>query len=166
MTDSTVRLALPLIQAGQAQKELYHNEALALIDIVVAAGVQSVGLNAPPTAPALGACWIVGTSPTGAWSGAANAIVGWTSGGWRVVAPQPGMTAWSVTDQVFAHFTGTAWLVGDVAAARVTIGGNQVLGARRSAIESPTGGSVIDSAARTAIAAILGALRGHGLIDS
>jgi hypothetical protein len=166
MTESTARFALPLLQAGQAQKELYHNEALALIDIGLAPAVQSVALNTPPTTPALGACWVVGASPTGAWSGLANAIAGWTGGGWRFVMPSAGMTVWSMTDQVFARFTGSTWVVGDMVAARVAIGGNQVVGARRGAIESPTGGSVVDSTARTAIAAILAALRGHGLIDS
>lgn len=32
MTDTSARFALPLILPGQAQKEIFHNEALALLD--------------------------------------------------------------------------------------------------------------------------------------
>jgi hypothetical protein len=46
----------------------------------------------------------------------------------------------------------------------VSIGGVDVVGARRAAIPDPTGGTVVDSQARAAIGAILGTLRGHGLI--
>ena len=166
MTDSTARFALPLLQAGQAQKELYHNDALALIDLAVAAGVVSIGLNTPPSAPATGACWIIGASPSGAWAGAANALAGWTGGGWRFVVPPVGMTVWSEADQVFARFTATGWAVGELVCAKVVIGGHQVLGARRGAIDSPSGGSTVDVAARTAIDAVLAVLRGHGLVDS
>ncbi|MGL4312420.1 MAG: DUF2793 domain-containing protein, partial [Sphingomonas sp.] len=36
MAETTSRLALPLLAAGQAQKEMFHNEALALIDLALA----------------------------------------------------------------------------------------------------------------------------------
>ena len=48
--------------------------------------------------------------------------------------------------------------------ARVVIAGNSVVGARRGAISGPAGGANIDAESRAAITAILGALRGHGLI--
>ncbi|MEG8028176.1 DUF2793 domain-containing protein [Sphingomonas aerolata] len=70
MTDETsARTGLPLLQPGQAQKEMGHNEALALIDLLLQPTVVTVGLNVPPAAPAPGACWIVGAAPTGDWGG-------------------------------------------------------------------------------------------------
>jgi len=70
MTDETsVRTGLPLLQPGQAQKEMVHNEALALIDLLLQPSVVTVGLNVPPATPAPGACWIVGAAPTGDWGG-------------------------------------------------------------------------------------------------
>ena len=39
MSESTARLALPLIAPGQAQKEVSHNEALAALDLLVQAQV-------------------------------------------------------------------------------------------------------------------------------
>ncbi|MES3108096.1 DUF2793 domain-containing protein [Sphingomonas aurantiaca] len=162
--ERTSRLALPLLQPGQAQKETTHNEALALLDLTVQASVLTAGTNTPPGAPVAGNAWIVGTAPTGGWTGQARAIAGWTSGGWRFVAPREGMTAWSIADGQPMRFGGGAWTVGVLAGTRVSIGGVDVVGARRAAIPDPTGGTVVDSQARAAIGAILGTLRGHGLI--
>ena len=44
------------------------------------------------------------------------------------------------------------------------VNGTQVVGARQAAIAAPSGGTTIDSQARTAINSILTALRAHGLI--
>lgn len=166
MAETTARLGLPLLQAGQAQKELYHNEALALLDIVAGAGVESIGLATPPVSPVEGQCWIVGSGAVGDWSGATNAIAGWTAGGWRFVTPRAGMTAYSVADQLFALFDGTRWVLGDVLASRIVIGGHAVVGPRRAAIDSPSGGTTVDAEVRLAVNAVLAALRAHGLIES
>lgn len=160
----TPRLALPMLQPGQAQKELYHNEALALLDIVVQPAVIAVGLNIVPTSPAIGNCWVVGQSPTGGWAGAASKLAGWTAGGWRFVAPIDGMVVWSRADSLEARFIGGSWVVGDTKSARLVIDGTQVVGRQRSAIPGPVGGATVDVEARTALNAILAALVGHGLI--
>jgi hypothetical protein len=166
MTESTARLALPLLQPGQAQKELYHNEALALIDIAVAASVEAIGVNTPPSGPVIGQCWVVGASPTDDWAGEAHSLAGWTAGGWRFVSALPGMTVWSRADHLVACFYNDNWVLGEVRAARVMVAGQQVVGARLAAIPAPAGGSVVDSEARAALTAILGMLRTHGLIES
>ncbi len=163
--DTTPRLALPLLQPGQAQKETTHNEALVLLDLAVQASVLAVGTEAPPATPAAGNAWIVGGAPTGSWVGQARAIAGWTSGGWRFVAPRDGMAVWSVADAQVARFASGAWTLGVLAGSRVSIGGVDVVGARRAAIVEPSGGPVVDVEARAAIGAILAALRGHGLIS-
>ncbi|MFA5969136.1 MAG: DUF2793 domain-containing protein [Sphingomonas sp.] len=166
MAEITPRLALPLLQAGQAQKEIYHNEALAMLDIALAAAVEAVGINVPPSSPAIGQCWLVGSHPTGDWDGAANAIAGWTSGGWRFVPARVGMVAWSIADQLFAGFNGIDWQVGVIVASRVVIDGVQIIGPQRESIAQPSGGSVVDVEARAALDAMLATLRGHGLIAS
>ncbi len=160
----TPRLALPMLQPGQAQKELYHNEALALIDVALQATVTAIGLNAPPTSPAPGACWVVGATPTGAWAGAAHQLAGWTTGGWRFVVPVNGMAVWSLADALEARFVANSWVLGEARAARLMIGGVQVVGARQPGIVPPAGGVTIDTEARAATALILSALAAHGLI--
>lgn len=162
--ETTARLAMPLLQPGQAQKELYHNEALALLDIAVQPAVEAVGIDTPPAEPALGQCWIVGPAPVGAWAGRAAALAGWTSGGWRFVAARDGLSAWSRADAQPVRFDGAGWRIGELRGAALVIGGVQVVGARGSAITEPVGGTTIDAEGRAAISAILNALRTHGLI--
>lgn len=162
----SARLGLPLLQVGQAQKELSHNEALTLLDFAVQPVVEAVGLNAPPQNPDPGTCWLVGSTPSGAWTGSPNAIAGWTSGGWRFLAARDGMTAWSRADATYVRFDGSRWRVGEMAGSRVLVAGRPVVGEQQPAIAAATGGTVIDSEARTSLAAVLAALRSHGLIAS
>jgi len=166
MTDVTDRLALPLLSAGQAQKELYHNEALARIDVMLCGAVVDSGHDTPPADPDPRGCWIVGNVPTGAWTSQANALAGWTSGGWRFVTPRAGMNFWHVAQGVRIFFDGSAWISGVIPASSLEIGGVQVVGARQAAIPDPAGGTTIDAEARSGITTILEALRSHGLISS
>ena len=164
MTEQTSRLALPLLQAGQAQKELFHNEALALLDLAVQATVIGINVQIPPTEPRVGQCWIVGNSPQGDWAGHANHIAGWTTGGWRFVPPIEGMYAWCTTDTLWVQHIGDTWVAGQLAAREVRIGGQKIIGPRQSGIDQPSGGATVDTEARTAISEVLTALRNHGLI--
>lgn len=164
MTDTTPRLALPLLVPGQAQKEVFHNEALALVDLAVQASVETVGLDTPPDAPAIGSAWIVGPSPSGAWAGHPGALAGWTAGGWRFVAPREGMAAWDQASGEMARRVAGAWTLGTVTASRLVVGGVQVIGGQRPAIADPAAGAVVDAEARAAIASVLAALRAHGLV--
>lgn len=64
----------------------------------------------------------------------------------------------------FAAYRSGAWDVGEVRAAAVKVGGQQVVGGQGAAIAAPSGGGTVDAEARAAIGAILSALRNHGLI--
>jgi hypothetical protein len=162
--DRTPRLGLPLLATGQAQKELTHNEALALLDLAVGSAVTAVGPNAPPAAPAIGQAWIVGTAPVGDWIGHAGAVAGWTAAGWRFVAPFEGLSVWIVAEKLHARYVAGAWVRGEVRAERVLVGGVAVLGAQEPAIAGTGGGTVVDMEARAVLDRVLGALRAHGLI--
>lgn len=164
MTETTTRLALPLLIAGQAQKEIYHNEALQRLDACVAACVVDVASAVPPTSPSAGDSYIVGPGASGAWSGYDGAIAAYGAGGWRFVMAREGLRAFVASTAVDAVYSGGAWRYGALRGSSVTIDGNAVVGVRQSAIAGPTGGSVIDTQSRTAIAQILSAMRAHGLI--
>ena len=77
-----------------------------------------------------------------------------------------GLTALVKASGQFAVYRGGGWELGQIKGASLSVGGNQVVGPRQAAVAEATGGSVIDSEARAAIAAILDRLRQHGLIAS
>lgn len=143
---------------------MFHNESLAVLDVLVAGAVEEPPRVAPPGSPVAGACYIVAASPTGAWVGHAGQIAAYTAGGWRYVLPVEGMRLLVKSTAVTAAYRAGAWELGVVRAANVTVGGNQVVGARGAAVADPAGGATIDANARAAVVAILGALRTHGLI--
>jgi hypothetical protein len=165
MTESSARFALPFILPGQAQKEVFHNEALAVADALLHAAVESSALTAPPADPAPGQCWLVAAGAAGAWAGRAQTLAAFTSGGWRFIAPVVGMTVWDKAAGVTRRWSGTEWSDGAIAAAALRIGGEQVVDPRVAAVPSPSGGTVIDVEARAAVAALIVALQTHGLID-
>jgi hypothetical protein len=162
--DRSDRLSLPLLYAAQAQKEVTHNEALAMLDIAVQASVMEAGRNNPPNDAVPGQCWIVGAVPVGAWLGHAGALAGWTGGGWRFVAPRDGMRAWDMQAGCWVVRVAGVWESGLARVARVMIGSDQILGARQPAISTPTGGSVIDVEARACLVDIVAVMQAHGLI--
>lgn len=165
MSEATARLDLPFILPGQAQKELFHNEALTRIDVALHAAVEGAALGVPPATPGEGQCWIVAVGATGAWAGKDGSIAGWTSGGWRFISPGIGMTAWDKAAGVHHRWMGDAWRTGELAGSILVIGGKKVVGERQPDVPSPSGGSVIDLEARSAIVALTATLKSHGLID-
>ncbi len=163
---TSARLGLPYLAAGQAQKELTHNEALALLDAGLHAAAESVGLNMPPASPGAGQCWIAGAAPEGAWSGQADALACWTGSGWRFLGPVEGMRVWLRDQQLWAVREAGAWAIGQARAERLSIGGNQIVGSRLPAVAAAVGGTTVDAEARAAVSSIIARLVAHGLIDA
>lgn len=145
MGSMTARLALPMIEAGQAQKEIVHNEALVLLDAAVQAAVEAVGPDQPPPAPIDGQAWIVGAAPVADWTGHAGQIAAWTAGGWRFLAPREGFAVWDRSRGSVVRRGSEGWRMAATATA-------------------PTGGATVDAEARAAIAQLVASLRAQGLL--
>jgi len=165
MADTTPRLALPFILPGQAQKELFHNEALARIDLALHPAVEGAPMAEPPADPGDGQCWIVAAGAGGAWSGREGLLAMWTEGGWRFLAPPAGMVAWNKASGLPLLWDGTQWRGGELVCAGVEVNGLRVVGPRQPGVASPSGGTIIDAEARSAIGALTAALMSHGLIE-
>jgi hypothetical protein len=129
----TPRLGLPFLSAGQAQKEFTHNEALQTLDISVAPAVEQAPLQDPPASPALGSCYIVGDSPTGAWVAKSQNIAGFTTGGWRFVPPLEGFAVYVKAEAQAACYRAGTWEIGVLRGSSLVIGGDQVVGSRVAA---------------------------------
>ena len=162
--DISPRHALPLLHAGQAQKEIFHNEALLQLDALVSPVAQSASIGEPPSSPMPGQCWIVATGASGAWTGKDHVLACWSEGGWRFFAPTPHLVVWVVDEAGQRVWDGSAWQEGVVRADGIHFGGARVLATRQAAINAPSGGTTVDAEARATIATILSTLRAHGLI--
>ena len=163
--DATARWALPQLFAGQAQKEVYHNEALARIDMLLHGQAESADEDVPPPTPVAGQCWIIAAGAGGAWEGQDGAVACWTGGGWRFAAPRAGLSLWVADRGHLMLHDGSAWHDGPLREDGLYVEGVRVVGSRAADIAGPAGGTTVDSEARSAIGAILAAMRTHGLIE-
>jgi len=141
---ATPRIGMPMLFSGQSQKETTVNESLLLMDMLLGGGVHGVR-SVPPATPVTGEVWIVGSLPVGAFAGKADALAGWTESGWRFVHPAPGLTMHDLETGGTRIFT-TEWKFAETPAI-------------------PSGGALVDSEARTTIAAIIDALRTVGIFS-
>lgn len=107
---STPRLGLAYLVASQAQKEMTHNDALNDLDALVHMAAISKTLSTPPASPAEGDAYIVGASPTGAWSGQAGKVAFYFSG-WKFKAPKAGWIALLINDGKYYAYDGSNWSV-------------------------------------------------------
>ncbi len=108
MTD-TARLALPAIEAAQAQKHVTHNEALVLLDALTQLAVESRTLSAPPGSPAEGACYIPAAGASAAWSGWDGKIAVFSGGGWLRIEPVSGIKAWVKAERLTVTYEDGVW---------------------------------------------------------
>lgn len=67
----TGRLKLPYIIQAQAQKEVTHNQALNILDVLINTVAISI-TDTPPENPNEGDIYIIGNNPEGIFDGNAN----------------------------------------------------------------------------------------------
>lgn len=142
-TASSPRYRLPLLFAGQAQKELFVNEAHALVDALLHPAIEGTG-DAPPATPADGECWLVGDTPAGAWAGHAGHLAAWQAGTWVFAVPRDGLQVLDRSTEQTIRF----------------LGGWQ----RPAAPDMPAGGTTVDAEARAALAGLVAALVAGGFL--
>lgn len=138
---ATPTLGLPMLIAGQAQKEFFVNQALSILDGLVTRTVIA-SQPAPPSDAAEGECYRVTAPAAQRWEGCEDHLAIRIGGDWHFIPPQDGM---QVFDSNAAHilFFRSGWLAA-------------------SPVAAPTGGSVVDLEARAAISQLIAALRDTG----
>jgi hypothetical protein len=138
---------------------------LQTLDTLVAASVEEPPRASPPSAPVIGASYIVDAGAVGDWAGKSQSIAAFTSGGWRFIAPCDGMTVYVRSTDNWAAYRAAAWELGRIRGSSLVIDGQQVVGSRTAAIPLPTAGTTIDAEVRAVVGQILASLRQHGLIE-
>ncbi len=138
------RYELPLLFAGQTQKEFFVNEAHARLDALLHPAVEGQA-NDPPADPTEGECWLVASAPTGAWGGHAGALACWSANDWLFITPRSGMRLYDLSSGQMRLYRGGAWSFAD-------------------APTVPSGGTTVDAEARAAIAGLQAALAAVGIL--
>jgi len=112
MSDSnTPRLGLPYLAAGQAQKHVTLNGALADLDGLVQTVVVSRSLAVPPTAPLDGQIWLVPPQPTGTdWTGLTDRLVRYEAGNWSTLPMVEGHLVYVADEKTLVLFGAGGWI--------------------------------------------------------
>lgn len=163
--DSTARFGLPQLNPGQAQKELFHNESLQRIDMLLCPVVEGAEISSPPAEPRAGDCYLIAPGATGAWVGKDGMLAGYTQGGWRFITPVEGVRLFDRSNGQMVVRRGNGWESGIIRGQQLQIDGETVVRGRQPAIANPSAGAVVDGQCRSAVSAILATLRTHGLIE-
>lgn len=109
-TDTSAVLDLPFIQQNQAQKHVTHNEALALLDLIVQPVVVSRRSLSPPVAPVQGERYIVPAGAAGAFAGQEGRVALWDVNLWKFMSPRRGWRVEVLDEGCPVVFDGTVWL--------------------------------------------------------
>jgi hypothetical protein len=109
--DATPRLGLPYLAAGQAQKHVTLNEALARLDGLIQTAVESRAIAAQPADPADGALYILPAGATGAaWTGRpAGTLMRFEAGAWAALPVAEGCLAWIRDEGLLVARVDDAW---------------------------------------------------------
>lgn len=143
---ATPKLDLLVLTEAQAGAETLINDAHYKLEAVTQLAIVDRDLATPPGSPVTGACYLVATSPTGAWASNVGDIAIYYGGGWNFVTPTEGWQMWVADENVLLRYNGTAWELVSAGAVsltdaatiatnaalgsyfRVTLGGNRTLG--------------------------------------
>lgn len=142
-TSTTPRFGLPLLFAGQAQKEFFVNEAYRLLDFLLHPVVEGES-NVPPASPVEGEAWIVGANAQGVWLGHEDDIAAYVGEQWLFASPAIGMRVHSKANNQYSVFN-AGWQT-------------------PSNPTAPSGGATIDAEARATISELIETLREGGFL--
>jgi hypothetical protein len=90
---NSFHLALPFVEAAQAQKHVTVNEAIRKLDALLHLSVLTRTLSSPPEEPGEGARYIVGAEAGDAWSGHEGEVAALIDGAWTFFTPRAGWRA-------------------------------------------------------------------------
>lgn len=108
--DHTPILGLPLIHSGQAQKEITHNEALLLLDVLINPVVQAIDARYPPEDAELGQLFIIAANPAEEFANHQHELALKLEHGWRFIAPRKWLEITVDADGSKYCWNGEYWL--------------------------------------------------------
>ncbi len=74
--------------------------------------IKDRDLSTPPGSPGTGDTYIVGSAPSGAWSGKTNQVAVWSGSAWVFGVPRTGWVAYIEDEEVLSAFKTAGWSAG------------------------------------------------------
>jgi hypothetical protein len=139
---TSAHFGLPLLFAGQAQKEFFLNQSIALIDALLQQGVIASTGN-PPQNPAEGACYRIIQGASGIWADHEGAVAIHIGGAWQYISPFNGMSVFDQAAGIILRYN-SGWQFAEEPG-------------------QPQGGTLIDTEARQTLSELVEALRKIGI---
>lgn len=140
---TTPQLGLPLLFAGQSQKEFFINQSLAALDGLLQRSING-SLSTPPPSAEEGDCFRIAGPATDAWQGREGQLALRLGGDWHYVSPAQGSLIYDRAIGQYLHL-GDEWHAASVP-------------------QAATGGIIIDAEARALLAQVIDALGKLGLV--
>lgn len=109
MSNYSNRLGMPYILASQAQKHLFVNQSINILDALVMLSVKSISTNDPPPNPNNGEGYIIGSNPTGAWQNHENSIAIFRDLAWEFISPKDGFISYVAANQSLLVYSNNQW---------------------------------------------------------
>lgn len=104
----TPRGQLPYLASNQSQKEVTHNEALNILDILVDTTVIDMITSTPPGSPTAGDCYVVAATATDEWTGEEGNLAFYLSG-WNFIEAYKGLIIYNEDDDKLYRHNGTTF---------------------------------------------------------
>lgn len=142
-TSSTPNIGLPLLVAGQAQKEFFVNQALGILD-ALSRNIVVASQSSPPATAREGDSFRVTAPASGAWAGCEDHIAIRIGEDWHLIAPQDGIRVFDVAAEQTLHYR-SGWLAAEAPAL-------------------PVGGQVVDVECRATLNQLIQALRDFAIL--
>lgn len=107
---ATARLNLPFLQAGQALKNITHNEALQRLDSGLYLSCSDMAAQSLPHDPTEDRVVLISQTPEAVLAEHIGHIAIFISGHWIWFAPKSGWSLWDEAEQSLRIFNGTVWV--------------------------------------------------------
>lgn len=107
---TTPRLDLPFLQAGQALKNITHNEALQRLDSGLYLSCSNMAADALPSDPVSGVVIIISETPDTTLLSRIGQIAVFLTESWVWFLPKSGWTIWDEVGETLQVFDGQIWV--------------------------------------------------------
>jgi len=109
MSDNTQRIALPELTADPQAAFARINQTFTQLDALIDIYAIDIYVNSPPPAPNPGDIYIIGDSPSGAWSDHADAIAYCVASSWTFYDTFNGLHAFVASNNTLYVYTSSRW---------------------------------------------------------